>query len=1255
MMSAALNLGISLDRWQNCTTTMIEKQPGNPKINKLRVIHLYEADYNAILKIVWARKVVWHAHDNDTLNNGQAGSRPGRNAIDVVIQKDMKYLNSRLTKTNIATMDNDAKSCYDRILCNLAMIISQYFGISNTSAAVQATTLKLMKFRLRTATGNSNKTYQHSDETPIHGTGQGSCASPSIWLMISSILMDCLAEIGGDMTMTDMIDEKIIQQWIDGFVDDTSLFSNINPGTVDDTISNLQKKLKHDMMKWKELLEASGGKLELSKCFYYILSWKYDDEGNAMPMSIDEQRRECEQITINDNDDELEVRIDQKEVNVAHKTLGCYKAIDGNEVEQIKYLKSKSDKYGYMLKNAKLSRKQANMAFKSIYIPSIKYGLPACSISKNDIAHIQNYTMDKFLPYMGYEHGTARALIHGPTEMGGANVPHLFTEMMGMKLESFISHIRADTVLGESMKININYLQLISGRELPLFESNDNIDYIPENWLTHLRNYLIEINGQIKIKGIWKAKKLRDNDINLMDKFLTLQFTTPEIRLINNWRVFFKVMYLSEICSPDGLKIQSCFFKRPLGNKINATHQSALRWPNQPEPGKKGFSLWIKCLRTCFNTTSCGRINHNFGNWISSDQLRTTTKCKIYYQSSTSLIFRIHEDSITSSFPSKVMSSSAHLSNSSSVNNLHHDILPSDCIPAEIISESNVRKKATFSKQYKKANQQFGNEVEEWQHSFIKNLNTLDESIIKKSLNNSNQSFYIISDGGVFQYDGTFGVIISDGINPIANNHGKLYSVEFFESSYLSELYGMLAGILCFNKLRQVYQDSTSSLKRNLFLYSDNKTLIKKITSRRKLRRTVNQHRDSDVDLELQLLYEINKLEDEFNIIINQVRGHQELKKLRSELSHAELMNVLADDLSRKARKLKQEPMYTTLPQNNLDLILNGDVINSKYSIRTKVAYHSIPLRKYYQKKYKWSDKTIENIWWKSYFNSLANYNTTDRTKIFKFINDRWATKARDHKYYKFRPKFCGHCQGQLENEDHIIRCLSKRREEIRAEWLQEVETFLLNENTPILVKHAIYDNLELWLEPSTISTNEYIYPSNILKALNHQQDIGWDQFIRGRISIEWGHIINEFMSTSDKKDFKAETWGANLLSINWKYIIKIWAVRCDDIHGRTNNEANIINKQKMIEEIAYIQEMNRELLLQDIEWLHEDIEIIKTYDNIAVESWLYGAKLVAKINQRKLKDREKHNRSKGKTTNIFGGKSKDRRDLDPGEMPLDT
>jgi hypothetical protein len=139
----------------------------------------------------------------------------------------MKYLYACLTRTGLATMDNDARSCYDRNICNLAMILAQYFGVSPEAASTQAETLQKMRFKLQTAIGNSKRAYTHTPTTPVHGTGQGSCASPAIWLLISSILVDCLAQIAGGMTIQDVFGKCTIHQWIDGFVDDTSLFTNL--------------------------------------------------------------------------------------------------------------------------------------------------------------------------------------------------------------------------------------------------------------------------------------------------------------------------------------------------------------------------------------------------------------------------------------------------------------------------------------------------------------------------------------------------------------------------------------------------------------------------------------------------------------------------------------------------------------------------------------------------------------------------------------------------------------------------------------------------------------------------------------------------------------------------------------------------------------------------------------------------------------------------------------------------------------------
>jgi hypothetical protein len=158
-----------------------------------------------------------------------------------------------------------------------------------------------------------------------------------LWLIISSILIDSLAQLGQGMTMKEILGDRTLRQWIDGFVDDTSLFINLLGllGDPNDVV-RLTEKLRQDMLFWKELLEASGGKLELPKCFYYILAWKFDAKGNPYPMTILEQRTIADQIHINDTTTNEIIPIMQKEGTKGHQTLGCYKSINGNDEDEMR-------------------------------------------------------------------------------------------------------------------------------------------------------------------------------------------------------------------------------------------------------------------------------------------------------------------------------------------------------------------------------------------------------------------------------------------------------------------------------------------------------------------------------------------------------------------------------------------------------------------------------------------------------------------------------------------------------------------------------------------------------------------------------------------------------------------------------------------------------------------------------------------------------------------------------------------------------
>ena len=77
MCSLPLKHGFAPNRWRHCVDAILEKIPGQPRIKKLRIIMLYEADFNFVLKLIWGNRLVQNAEYHKALGNSNHGSRPG--------------------------------------------------------------------------------------------------------------------------------------------------------------------------------------------------------------------------------------------------------------------------------------------------------------------------------------------------------------------------------------------------------------------------------------------------------------------------------------------------------------------------------------------------------------------------------------------------------------------------------------------------------------------------------------------------------------------------------------------------------------------------------------------------------------------------------------------------------------------------------------------------------------------------------------------------------------------------------------------------------------------------------------------------------------------------------------------------------------------------------------------------------------------------------------------------------------------------
>ena len=65
---------------------MIYKKTGCHELEKLQVIHLFEADFNLIIGIIFGRWAMFHQIDNKTIHKGKF-SLPDRECHDALFQK----------------------------------------------------------------------------------------------------------------------------------------------------------------------------------------------------------------------------------------------------------------------------------------------------------------------------------------------------------------------------------------------------------------------------------------------------------------------------------------------------------------------------------------------------------------------------------------------------------------------------------------------------------------------------------------------------------------------------------------------------------------------------------------------------------------------------------------------------------------------------------------------------------------------------------------------------------------------------------------------------------------------------------------------------------------------------------------------------------------------------------------------------------------------------------------------------------------
>lgn len=243
----------------------------------------------------------------------------------------------------------------------------------------------------------------------------------------------------------------------------------------DASISRLAETLTTVAQWWEQLLHASGAKLELSKCFYYIISWKFDEEGRPAlrkPSEMDHQ------VKIIDHSTGQMETIEQRNCTTPHETLGIWESIQ-NVSEEHTRIQEKCALLSRRVTMAAVPRSHTPTLYNAYILSSLGYGLQVGTLTFKQTCKMQQPLVAALLNSFGYNRHFPRSITFASRDIGGCNIVHLFAEQGYQQTMTILRLIRANRDTGKELVTYLKWVQKWAGTTTQVFRRPFSHIYLP--------------------------------------------------------------------------------------------------------------------------------------------------------------------------------------------------------------------------------------------------------------------------------------------------------------------------------------------------------------------------------------------------------------------------------------------------------------------------------------------------------------------------------------------------------------------------------------------------------------------------------------------------------------------------------------------------------------------------------------------------------------------------------------------------------
>jgi len=257
---------------------------------------------------------------------------------------------------------------------------------------------------------------QHSPTNPWHGAGQGAGDACLCWIVQTNSMINAYASKATLWILNSPNYTQTYHQLLDAFIDDTDIFAAQQPCQ---NFINFMATLQFNLDLWYNLLQASGGVLNPSKCVWLSFTWKFHPSSK---LSITQPPPNAQLTTTIHGQPLTPIRL--LKPDEAHHYLGVYLRTDTNCDTKLGTFCQQNATYVNLLQTCPFNAMDTQV-YKQCYLPMVTYPPPATSMPTECIYKAQQPTTSIFLTKIGYPHSFPQAVVYASPDRGGIGFLHL--------------------------------------------------------------------------------------------------------------------------------------------------------------------------------------------------------------------------------------------------------------------------------------------------------------------------------------------------------------------------------------------------------------------------------------------------------------------------------------------------------------------------------------------------------------------------------------------------------------------------------------------------------------------------------------------------------------------------------------------------------------------------------------------------------------------------------------------------------------